>query len=190
MKEDNLLEKVKNLQDDYYKENKKNTFFKKAQKYECAKTVSTNLDVITLLKNTMYFLPNSTDLYFHYPLFKTFANPENFETIVMYFVNLCKNFLQEVGTFNLHINWVGYTISAHQRYMPLYDLFIRLGRAHNFALEYSLKNLYLYNPPNVLDQIEVLIRPIIAPGIQKKIKIISKSESQTHLTNLFNSFNK
>tara|TARA_Y100000992_G_scaffold118920_1_gene77959 strand:- start:2159 stop:2731 length:573 start_codon:yes stop_codon:yes gene_type:complete len=190
MKEDDLLEKVKNLQDDYYKENKKNTFFKKAQKYECAKTVSTNLDVITLLKNTMYFLPNSTDLYFHYPLFKTFANPENFETIVMYFVNLCKKFLEEVGTFNLHINWVGYTISAHQRYMPLYDLFIKLGRANNFALEYSLKNLYLYNPPNVLDQIEVLIRPIIAPGIQKKIKIISKSESQKHLTNLFNSFNK
>ena len=190
MDENDLLSKVKSLQNEYYKENQKKTFFKKAQKYDCAKTVSTNMDVIKLLESTMYFIPNSRNLYFHYPLFKTFAYPENFETIVMYFIKICKQFLNEQGTFDLHINWIGYTISAHQRYMPLYDLFIKLGRANNFALEYSINNLYLYNPPNVLDQIEVLIRPIIAPGIQKKIKIISKADSPTVLDHLFNSLEK
>ena len=63
MDENDLLSKVKSLQNEYYKENQKKTFFKKAQKYDCAKTVSTNMDVIKLLESTMYFIPNSRNLY-------------------------------------------------------------------------------------------------------------------------------
>ena len=45
MKNNQLQSKIEGLQNSYYANNKKNTFFKKQQKYDCAQQVSNNLNL-------------------------------------------------------------------------------------------------------------------------------------------------
>lgn len=185
----NMEDQIKKLQDKYYSSNKKNTFFKNKQKHQCADLVSTQIDMRTLLHNTVYVIPNTNHIYFHYPIFKTFANPNNFESIVHYFMNICNEERKKYNKLNLHINWVGYTISSHQRYSQLYSMFINIGKNSNFMLDDFLDKLYLYNPPSMLEQIGTLLAPLISPTVIDKVEIIPKQESGNRLKELFNSFN-
>jgi len=187
MDENNLQDKIKELQTSYYNENKKNSIFKKRQKYDCAQTVTTNLDILELLKNTIFSISGSNHIFFHYPTFKTFAYPEIFGTVVNFFIDLCFDIFKSHNCIYLHINWQGYTVSSHQRYTGLYDLFIAIGKKRQFDLEQVLERLILYNPPNMLEQISTLIKPIIAPGILEKIDIISKNDSDFKIKQLFDS---
>lgn len=187
MKNNQLQSKIEDLQNNYYSQNKKNTFFKKQQKYDCAETVSNNLNLNELLKNTIFRINNTNHIYFHYPTFKTFAYPDNFTTIVNYFIDMCFVIIKKYDSIFLHVNWKGYTVSSHQRYTLLYDMFIDIGRYRNFDLEIVLDKLILYHPPSMLQQIEPLIRPIISPGIIKKIEIKKREESDLLIKNLFDS---
>tara|TARA_B100000886_G_scaffold332246_1_gene284737 strand:- start:349 stop:921 length:573 start_codon:yes stop_codon:yes gene_type:complete len=187
MNKNELQDKIKNLQDTYYQNNKKNTFFKNKQKYDCAETITQQVNIDTLLQNTLFFIHNSNHLFFHYPTFKTFANPNNFENIVHYFINICFEKLKSYDKILLHVNWKGYTISSHQRYVDLYTLFINIGRIRNFELENILDRLLVYNPPAMMEQITNLFRPIIAPAIINKIELVDKKNSDDEIQNLFDS---
>lgn len=187
MKNNGLTSKIEQLQNSYYSENKKKTIFKKQQKYDCAENVTKNLNITELLQNTIFRIHNSNHIFFHYPTFKSFAYPDNFSIIVNHFIDLCFEILKEHEGIYLNVNWKGYTVSSHTRYSQLYEMFIDIGRQRNFELETILQKLYLYNPPSMLKQIEPLIRPIIAPGIIKKIHIYKKEESEQLIKNLFDS---
>ena len=54
MNKNDLQDKIKNLQDTYYQNNKKNTFFKNKQKYDCAETITQQVNINTLLQNTIF----------------------------------------------------------------------------------------------------------------------------------------
>jgi len=66
-------------------------------------------------------------------------------------------------------------------------MFIDIGRQRGFELENILHKLILYNPPNMLKQIEPLLRPIISPGVIQKIEIKKREESEQLIQNLFDS---
>lgn len=187
MNKNELQNKIKNLQDTYYQNNQKNTFFKNKQKYDCANTITQEINIDTLLQNTLFFINNSNHLFFHYPTFKTFANPNNFETIVHYFINICFEKLKSYDKIFLHVNWKGYTVSSHQRYVGLYTLFIDIGKDRYFELENILDRLLVYNPPAMMEQITNLFRPFISPGIINKIELVDKKNSDNEIQNLFDS---
>jgi len=187
MKNNQLQSKIEGLQNSYYANNKKNTFFKKQQKYDCAQQVSNNLNLNELLQNTIFRINNTNHIFFHYPTFKSFAYPDNFSTIVNYFIDMCLTLPKNYDGIFLHINWKGYTVSSHHRYTLLYEMFIDIGRQRGFELENILHKLTLYNPPSMLKQIEPLLRPIISPGVIQKIEIKKREESDQLIQNLFDS---
>ena len=40
-----ILKKIELARNEYYTENQKNTFFKKQQKFDCAETITNNIDI-------------------------------------------------------------------------------------------------------------------------------------------------
>jgi hypothetical protein len=81
-------DKIAELQSGYYENHTKNRFFKSTQKLECASKITCAFDIHVLFRNTMYVLPNTNHIYFDYPIFKTFANPDIFEPFVHYIYHL------------------------------------------------------------------------------------------------------
>ena len=69
-----LENKINALKEEFYSNNKKNTFFKNKQKLEYAKTVSNNIDLEILLKSTFLTNDKINVILFQYPIFKNYAN--------------------------------------------------------------------------------------------------------------------
>ena len=63
----NLEEQLAAYKQKYYDSNKKNTFFKKSQKMDCAKEVSQNFSLQQLLDNSVYVVENTNYIYIDYP---------------------------------------------------------------------------------------------------------------------------
>ena len=64
--EDSLINKIKEIQDDYYSKNKKNTIFKNKQKFECANTVCNVFTIEYLISQALYIIPNTNKIFFDY----------------------------------------------------------------------------------------------------------------------------
>ena len=79
-----LMKDLESFKEEYYNKNSKNTFFKKSQKADCAKKICEEYDIYELLKQTAYFIPSNNEIFFNYPMFKLFANEENYNTIIDY----------------------------------------------------------------------------------------------------------
>ena len=90
-----------------------------------------------LFANTIYILSNTNKLYFDYTFFKTYATPPIFHSLVEYIYDLIKQTIQKYNSYEIHINWNTYTISAHDRYKELYTLF--LNRYDNFDKNFYTK---------------------------------------------------
>ena len=79
--EDELVNDIVKLQEEYYNTHNKNVFFKKNQKYDCANAISQKIDITLLFKKTLYILREG-EVYFDYFFFKTYIHPEIFDTFL------------------------------------------------------------------------------------------------------------
>ena len=82
MSSDSLVNMMEKYRQDYYQTNKKNTFFKSNQKMECAKGMTQTFDLNEMIKRTVYRLGDSNKVVFNYPIFKLYANPDNYNIIL------------------------------------------------------------------------------------------------------------
>ena len=179
----NFQERIAQLQSTYYKENKKSVIFKSKQKIDCAASILTSINDNELFSNTIYILPNTNKIYFDYTCFKSYATPEIFKPLIEYIYNLIKLTIEKYKSYELHINWNTYSISAHERYKELYNLFLN-NENTCFNFQDNLSNLYVYYTPNVIQIISNLMTPIIHPVILSKVTLYNKSESEILLQNL------
>jgi hypothetical protein len=77
-----LEKEIENIKDEFYSESGgKNVVFKRTQKYDCAKKVVSKIPLETLLNRMCVVLENANLIHIDYPIMKTFASPENFESI-------------------------------------------------------------------------------------------------------------
>ena len=44
-----ILKKIESARNEYYTENQKNIFFKKQQKFDCAETITNNIDIDAII---------------------------------------------------------------------------------------------------------------------------------------------
>jgi hypothetical protein len=181
-----LLGQMSKFKEDYYSQNTKNTFFKKNQKLELAKQMSSSFDINLLLQKTGYIIPGTQHIYFDYTVFKLFANEDNYNLIVSYILNLFQICITNYGEYNVHVNLDTFTVSAAERYKNLITLFNE-SCISNKSVEYSksLKCWNIYYTPSVIDMITKVLKTIIEPDIIKKIIFISKHESDEKLQTLF-----
>jgi len=180
-----LLNKIQKLQNEYYNENNKNILFKNTQKFECANTISTNIDMEILLKHCIYVIPNTNKVYLEYNVLKTFVQPSNYHVCVTYFIDIIDNVVKKYGCFEAHANMTNFTVSALHRYIDLIKLFLSecLRRESGFA-KVNMKTV-IYNFPNSFDQLYRLLLPFIDVDIRGKMTIYTKTNSVEKLRELF-----
>ena len=181
----NLYSHIQSTQSNYYSEHGgKNMVFKKAQKFECAETVCTQIPLIVLMQKTFWIIPSRNQIYFEYPLFKMYAHPGNFMEITDYVISLCLQCKHMYNTFSLHVNFEGFTISAAERYKQFVVWFNSVCETRNHGFLLVIEQMIIYNTSNTMDHISSIFLPLIPNEMRPKIRIIGKEESKELLEQL------
>ena len=162
---------IEELQQQYYKINNKNTFFKKNQKYECADLVTTRIGLDTLLKKCIYVLDNNK-VYINYAVFKTFANPNNYHDISVFLVNHINDCIKKYKSFEIFIDLDTLTISAVERHRNVIIGFAEHGQ--NNGYEKYLTNMELSNTPSFIITTTSILSSFISPKVTELVKIHKK----------------
>ena len=173
----NTLDQMVQLREAYYKENGKNLVFKNKQKFQCAEVVLKHIPIETLMKNTFWIVPGTNKVYFEYPVFKQFATPENYIHIVNEVLKSCSECVSTYGKHEVHMNLESFTISAANRYKDIITLFCDECMRRETHFTEKLMGMYLYNTPDIIDNISALLVPLIPPEVRPKIHIYNKRES-------------
>jgi len=183
--ENNFLEKIQQLQGEYYNKNGKNTIFKKSQKTECAAIISNSMDLQQLLNHTMYIIPNTNKVFFDYTVFKLYATPDNYNAIIDHVLCLFQICINNYGTYESHFNLLSYTVSACERYKSIFPVLFDACFKNGKTFSDKLDKLYIYNTPSCMASIIQIMTPLIDPIVRPKINFYTKSETEDKLKELF-----
>ena len=63
-----ILKKIESARNEYYTENQKNIFFKKQQKFDCAETITNNIDIDAIMP--FIFKVEQNTIKINYNIFK------------------------------------------------------------------------------------------------------------------------
>ena len=161
----NLEEQLAAYKQKYYDSNKKNTFFKKSQKMDCAKQVSQNFSLQQLLDNSVYIVENTNYIYIDYPLIKQYLCPDTYDAISDHVLNLNSSILQTNKYFNIRVDLKTFSVTAAQRYNDLIKRFC---------------SLYLdtTDDSNSIEKIEIVNRPAIMEALFKMFNGFISNESR------------
>ena len=183
----NIAESLKKAQDDYYSNNKKNVFFKKEQKFECAESLSQQFDIHQIIAASVFVIPDTNRVYMDYPMFKMYANPENYLLIAQRFITIINELIHKYGVYEMHLNINGFTVSAAERYIPLIRLYCQECLKDPSLSRYDkMSQLYTYYTPLVMSNIVPIIAKVSEPGLRDKMTNYSKQESGEFLKQLLN----
>lgn len=170
----NNIEKYKN---EYYSENKKAFFFKKSQKLDCAANISSKFDIEDLLSQTFAILPNTNRIYLDYTVFKLYANPENYTTIVEYVIKLFNICIDKYGSFECHFNLKSFTITAAERYKSVIELFCKECLKSETRYGSMMQKMYIYYSPGMIEKLTSIFSHLIDPLIRDRFVVYNKEES-------------
>jgi hypothetical protein len=180
-----FVDSVNRLQNNYYTENKKNTFLKNSQKNDCAEIVSRNFSLSDLISNTVYVIGNTNKIFINYSFFKTYAAVDNYHQIIDKFIDLFLNTIKTFGSIELHIDAKTLTTTAIERYKVVLQLYndcsIKRGLIYDDKI---LDKIYIYNSPAVINILSILIARFTDRSIKNKLISISKNESDECIRNL------
>jgi len=181
-----LMEEIRKIQD--IQKSHSLSFFKRTDKMNSARMVSSQFNLNQLIESTIFIIPNTNKIYFNYLVFKTYANPENYIYFIEYLLYLFDYVIQMCGTFELHVNIQTFTISAAQRYKEIIELFCTKCLVSNTNYSHVIDKMYIYFPPNVMENIIKIISPLVDKNIRSKVVIHKKEESDAYIKSLFASF--
>ncbi len=163
-----LEEKLFQFREKYYKENKKNTFFKNSQKMACAEEITKTFSVNELLNRGVYMENNK--IFVDYPLIKTFVNPTIYSNILQHVEYLTGVILSQYEYFEIHLNIQSFTMTAAQRYNELIKAFCNIYL--NSQYEEKLKHIYIMNPPNIISVLQTMFHPFISESAKDKVIVL------------------
>ena len=176
-----LVESLQKVKEDFYTSETKNRFFKKEQKSRCSETVLKRFELSELLSKTIYPINGSNLIFIDFPLLKLYSNESVEQDIVDYAINTLLTCIQTNGTYEIHLDLNGLTISNIERYRSSIESFCRkciitaASTGINFAL--AIKMLYIYNTPSIIQSIHTIFGRLISPHLKGKIQHFNKKES-------------
>jgi hypothetical protein len=150
----------------------------------CAESISKQFDIIELIQKTIYVIPNTNIIYMDYPMFKMFANPEIYTTIVDYFTTVINEMIVKYNNYEIHLNLQSFTISAAERYSQIIELFCNQCLNSNTNYSGYLSQMYIYHSPSVIENIMKLFGRFIDSTVKEKVVLYNKQESSTLIDNL------
>ena len=172
-----FLGKINELKENYYSVNSKNSFFKKSQKLDCAKYISESIELNTLIDNTVYAIPEKNIVFINYPVFKYYANPENYGKIIEHIINVFKYVIEYYSTYEVYINLSTFTVSAAERYKEVIKIFCDTTINDGTNFSGLLSKFHILNTPTVMEMIVKILKPLADPVVMQKIQFYKKEES-------------
>ena len=179
--ENDFLTQITNLQQQYYSTHTKNTFFKSQQKIDCANVISQQLDIQTLLNNTIYIIPNTNILFVDYPVFKLYANSQNYNVIIQRIIDKTSEIIAIYGNYELHLMLKSFSISAAERHKDVVRNYYQTCANANTDFANLINRLCIYHTPNVMENIITMFSAFLDPAVKRKMVLFSKSESDALL---------
>lgn len=180
-----FLDNIKKIQEEFYSENKKKSFIKKSQKINCAEIISHSLSLDELISNTVYVINDSNKILINYAVFKTYANPNNYQKIIGKFIDLIVITVEKHGSFELHLDLKSMTTSAIERYKCVFQMYNDSCCERGvFYTDNLIDKIFFYNSPSVINILSILIVKFTDVTIKKKMNIISKDNSERALSEL------
>jgi len=181
---DDLLVQIDNLRQHFLLNEGKCTFFKKEQKMECAQKISKSFNLQEMIQKTIYIIPGTNKFIFDYRVFKLYAHPENYETIVNYVISQYDLILLTFNSFETNVILDSFTISAAERYKEAIKLFC--NKCMKLDTKYSnlISKMNIYYTPTMFESISMLLKPFIDKSINDRICLFSKAESQEILNQM------
>ena len=179
---DDIMTKIVGLQNKYYTNHNKNSFFKKSQKYECADLVANKIGIETMLEKCIYVFENNK-IFIDYTLFKAFANPNNYHDLSLFLARNINSCIQKYKHFEIHINLDTLTISAVERYRQIILHFAEHGQTNHY--DDYLTKLELYNTPAFIITTTSILSSFISPKVKQMVNFYKKDKSEILLASLF-----
>ena len=112
--EPNILNLINAVKKEYYDEKPKNLLFKKQQKFDCADSVTKNIDINAILP--FIFRAEGDTIFFNYSVFKVVASPSIYLTMANYLFSITEQVIGANSSYNLSVDMTGLTMSAIERY--------------------------------------------------------------------------
>lgn len=165
---ENLIKNIKKVQDEFYANSKNNTFFNaKKNKNDCSEHVSQCIDLDKLISQTIFIENNSNKIFIDYTIFKTFASQLNYQTIVDSLVSKIICVKNTYRTFEIHLNLKSLTVSAIERYRPIFQVYYDTCCKYGLSYESDILDKFeIYHAPMVINSLV----PIIVKYTDKSIK--------------------
>jgi hypothetical protein len=180
---ENIIENIAKLQEEYYSKNNKKFFFKQNQKKECANKIIDNIDIQILFNKTIFIIPEKKIIYFDYTIFKTFITTDIFDSFLEYEYNLTNEWIKTIDSYQMHINIQSLSISAIERYRTIIDKILQ-RYPPNFPNSLKMDKIFVYYTPNMMEQMLNFISPFIS-HLREKMIFYSKVDSPKYLSDLF-----
>ena len=175
---DELEKEIAKVKDEFYSDvGGKNSFFKKQQKFDCAKQIANRVSLDSLLARSCYIIPNTCCAHVDYPTLKLYASPDTFEIISEYIMANFKKVTNEHGTFEVFLNLDGLTISGAERYKGLIETFCRMCFNLNTGFSQIITRFVVYNSPNIIDAIKPIVLPFMEENVKLRLLVVPKKES-------------
>jgi len=153
-----IKDKIQSVQDKYYQENTKKTFFKKAQKKDCAKKVVDEVGLNNLIEKTIYYQEGTNVIWLNYPVFKTFVTDEICIQLTNYFIELLEYGQKYYNKVTIKMNLDGLTITGLERYKQFIELSMNLI---SDKYDNTVDSCILMNAPSFTGQLISIFSNII-----------------------------
>lgn len=161
-----LINQLTKFREEYYTKNKKNIFFKSAQKNDCAEKVTQEFSLEHLLQTSIY--THKQVLFFNYPMIKSFIHPGIYNSILAHINHLFYVLLEKHETITIHVDMKSFTVTAAQRHSNLIQQFCN-NYLQNDNYVNRIQYIYVQNSPAIIDVIRSMFAPFISSNAREKI---------------------
>ena len=171
------IERMISLQNDFFSKNTKNQLFKKSQKIDSAKYVSENLDIDKMIEISVFIIPETNIIFIDYLFFKIFAIDDIYYRIIHHIMNLFDYSIQYYGNFEVNINLRTFTVSAAERYIPAIKQFCDRCLNNNTKYSEKMTKFRVLNTPSVMEMVITVVKPFVEKDLFSKITFLNKNET-------------
>ena len=165
-----ILEKINSLKSDYYTENKKNTFFKNNQKFDCANTIVQQMNKTDLFNSIIRIDENQ--LLVNYTMFKTVIHPDIYMDLIHFIFQQNDTILQTNAMYDVIVDLKGLTMTGVERYKGFISLLSEQGKVNGKNFLEKLEHVYIINPPFMISNVGKILLPLMDKIVKDKIVLL------------------
>jgi hypothetical protein len=178
-----IFERMLSCQTDYFQMNSKNNFFKKNQKFDCAKYVCNNNDINKMIETAVFIIPEKNIIFVDYVIFKIFANDDNYDRIIDHIMNLFDYAIKYYGSFEVNLNLRTFSVSSAERFIPAISKFCKRCLSHHTNYTEHMSFFRILNTPSVMEMIIKIVKPVVEKDVLAKLSFLSKDETNKFCNN-------